>query len=127
MPGKILVAEDDALTRFMMCEMLDELELDYETAKNGAECEHLIDARPDDYALVLLDIHMPQKTGLEVTQSIRSTRQDPPRDIPIIAVTADQHWQNRARCVEIGFTDVMSKPISMNDLEIQINKALDLS
>ncbi len=124
MRNKILLAEDDALTRFMMSEMLDELEFDYDVCKNGEECIQMVSASPGTYALVLMDIHMPQKTGIEATKDIRAADSDPPRSIPIVAITADQHWQNPARCNAAGFDDVMPKPVSMNELEIRIKRCI---
>jgi len=121
MTGKVLLAEDDALTRFMMCEMLEELDLDYAVAKNGAECTAMLASDPGAYAMVLMDVHMPKMTGLEATRGIRALDGNPPRDIPIIALTADQHWQDPDRCVDAGFTTVIPKPVSMAVLEAQIN------
>ncbi|MEM8579034.1 MAG: response regulator [Pseudomonadota bacterium] len=121
---KILLAEDDALSRFMMSEMLEELEVEYAMAKNGAECTDLIQADPKAYAMILMDVHMPKKTGLEATRDIRSAAGNPPRDIPIIAVTADQHWQDPERCADAGFTNVIPKPVSMAVLEAKIREVL---
>lgn len=124
MHKRILLAEDDELTRFMMCEMLDEMNFEYDVCDNGEQATQMVFAMPDDYGLILMDIHMPKKTGVEATNEIRSASADPPRNIHIVAVTADQRWQNSARSREAGFDKVISKPISMTLLQNHIKKVL---
>jgi CheY-like chemotaxis protein len=117
---KILLAEDDALTRFMMSEMLEELDLEFDTCADGAQCVDLVQTNPDVYGLILMDIHMPNRTGIEAMNLIRGAYAHPPRDIPIVAVTADQSWQDSKRVKDAGFTDVLSKPVSFVGLEDQL-------
>ncbi|SFR08571.1 response regulator [Poseidonocella sedimentorum] len=116
MPSQILVVEDDPLSRFMMSEMLEDLgydaifaedgELGVQAAKNGS-C-------PVD--LILMDIHLPKKSGQEAVNEIRALPDHPPRNIPIIAVSADGRWQDAERVKDYGFTSAVAKPVRMADL-----------
>ncbi|NSX54622.1 response regulator [Parasulfitobacter algicola] len=113
---KVLLAEDNEMMRFMLSEMLEELEYDFDVCRDGQECLTMLNDAPNDYAIVLMDIHMPFKSGLDAVSEIRNSNLHPPKGIPVIAVTADQHWQHLERCIKIGFNDVMPKPVSMNRL-----------
>ncbi len=118
----ILLAEDDALTRFMMSEMLSELDCDFEICNGGDEAVSKIQAEPEKFSLVLMDIHMPLVTGIEATRNIRSIESNPPKEIPIVAVTADRSWHDAKRCADVGFDNVLPKPVSLQGLEAFINR-----
>ena len=119
---RVLLAEDDAMTRFMMSEMLESLDCDFDLCGNGDEAMSMIRSEPAKYALVLMDVHMPLVTGIEATRSIRSEPEHPPKKIKIVAVTADEHWHDAKRCREIGFDAVLPKPVSLSGLENYINE-----
>lgn len=120
--NKVLLAEDDRLTRFMMSEMLAELDCDFDICENGDQALGMVIENPAEYALILMDVHMPVVTGVEAMTRIRAVAQNPPRDIPIVAVTADQQWQNSSKCVRAGFDDVLPKPISLDNLRKKIDR-----
>ena len=119
---KILLVEDDELTKFMMCEMLDLLGYEVLVAEDGDICIDMIGSAADEVGLVLMDINMPRMSGLEATDQIRRSDRDPPRNLPIIAVTADVHWQDNARCRENGFSGMIPKPIVMDVLDTTIRQ-----
>lgn len=119
---RILVVEDDILTQFVMGEMLEDLGYPYDIAEDGSACMEIMKDSPGAYFLILMDINMPRMSGIEVTSKIRSTDQDPPMGIPIVAVTADVHWQEKTRCERNGFTDVLAKPVRMDSLEAHVRQ-----
>jgi len=117
---KILLAEDDELTQFMMGEMLEQLGFEYEIVGDGVECMERISRAPRDYSVVLMDINMPRMSGLKAVRNIRKFEQDPPQNLPVIAVTADMHWQNHTRCSNNGFSQVIAKPVNLDTLDSYI-------
>ena len=124
MTPTILIVEDDTITRFMMTEMCDKLGFRCETVPGGQECIDLVDEDPHRFAMILMDIHMPRVSGLAASQHIRSTRTDPPKNLPIVAVTADEHWHNPHRCKAAGFNGVIAKPVTLGKLSDTLNSLL---
>ena len=114
---KILVVEDDSITRFMMTEMCDQLGHSYEAAENGLRCIEMLAEDPLRADVILMDIHMPDVSGLEVCALIRNRSEHPPRNLPVIAVTADEFWHDAEHCSAAGFDNVLPKPISINMLQ----------
>lgn len=121
---KILIVEDDHFTRFMMKKIIDtmDLGLNVDVAEDGnAGCERLENC-PNDYALVLMDIHMPNLSGIDATKRIRLNESDPPSKVPIIAVTADADYHHPMAVQEHGMDGFMSKPISPGGLVELLDK-----
>ena len=113
---KILLIEDDYFTRFMMKEIIDTLGIDVDIAENGKDgCEQL-DLCPGDYGLVLMDVHMPKLSGVDAARVIRANPSDPPRNVTIIAVTADTHYHDESVVREHGMDGYIAKPITAVEL-----------
>lgn len=109
---KVLVVEDDDLTRFMMTEIIATMGARVEAACNGQHaCEVLADA-PDRFGLVLMDLHMPVMSGVEATRTIRAFADTVARDVPIVAMTADVNFHDDARVKALGMNGFASKPVS---------------
>lgn len=113
---KVLLVEDDEFTRFMMKEIIRTLGVDVEIATNGDEGVKTLAERPTEFGLVLMDLHMPVMSGIDATRKIRNDPGDPPRTVPIVAVTADVTYHDRARVERLGLTDYASKPVSPGKL-----------
>jgi len=121
---KILIIEDDNFTRFMMNRIINTLELDLEidVAEDGLSgCEQL-EAAPGCYALVLMDIHMPNLSGIEATKRIRGNLEIKLRNIPIVAVTADSEYHDPLAVEACSMSGFMAKPISPGQLIALIDK-----
>ncbi len=103
---RILVAEDDALNREVLQELLEQLGLVVETARDGALALALAGQHPFD--MILMDIRMPNMDGLQATRQIRLLPQC--RQTPIIALTANAFAEDRALCLDAGMDDFIGKP-----------------
>ncbi len=79
-------------------------------------------AAAHDYALILMDIQMPTMGGIEATRHIRASAKG--AAVPIIAVTANAFAEDRARCLEAGMNDFISKPFNPDKLFAIIRKWL---
>jgi CheY-like chemotaxis protein len=78
----------------------------------------------EGFDVVLLDIHMPGMTGLDVIQRLRGC-DGPQRDVPVIALTADVYSRRPAEYLALGFNDFMSKPILVSSLMAAIRRCAE--
>ncbi|WP_377355137.1 response regulator [Phenylobacterium terrae] len=83
------------------------------TAAGGAEAMALLEVRAFD--LLLVDLHMPGMTGLELMRLLR-TSSFPSCEAPAIAVTADVYSYRRGDYLRLGFDDFLPKPVPVASL-----------
>ena len=103
----ILLVEDNKINQIVATKMLQEKEFHVEVAPNGLKAIEML--RQKKYALVLMDIQMPEMDGLQATREIR---RDPAyKSLPIIALTANAMEDDRKQCLEAGMNDHLAKPI----------------
>lgn len=115
----VLIVEDDPLSLYMMEELCASLGMDVSSATSGTACLRALDADPNQFDVVLMDIHMPGQSGADVAKRIRACSEHPPRDIPIVAVTADPHWQDADLQKANGIDAYLPKPVdagALNDM-----------
>jgi signal transduction histidine kinase/ActR/RegA family two-component response regulator len=102
----ILVADDEPLNREVAKFQLEIAGLMVDTAEDGAVATAL--AQKKNYAAILMDMQMPNVDGLDATRLIRAL--DGHRHTPIIAITANAFVADKARCLEAGMNDFLTKP-----------------
>ncbi|GIR61759.1 MAG: hypothetical protein CM15mP66_12070 [Pseudomonadota bacterium] len=77
----------------------------------------------ESFDLILLDLMMPDISGLEVLQQVKS---DPDlRHIPVIMVTASDDVESAAECIQSGADDYITKPINATLLNARVSSSLD--
>ena len=85
-----------------------------ERAENGRICvDKMANAKQGDYALIFMDIQMPEMNGLDATRNIRKLEDPWASSIPIIAMTADAFSENVAECMNAGMNGHIAKPIDI--------------
>ncbi len=114
---KILMAEDNELNIEIATFMLEEAGAEVTVARNGKEAYLAWQNAPIDcYDVILMDIMMPEMSGIQATECIRkSNRQDAGR-IPIVAMTANAFAEDIKRCRAAGMNDHLAKPLDIQKL-----------
>jgi two-component system cell cycle response regulator len=119
-PGSVLVVDDDAVNRLMLCRALEREGHHVRAVANGLEALEALHDGPFD--CVLLDVLMPQMDGYQVLAHIRS---DPTlRRTPVIMISALEDIQSIVRCIELGAEDYLPKPFDPALLRARINAGL---
>lgn len=116
---KILVAEDDELSREIIQQMLSLCQITPDVASNGDEVVEMV--KKNEYDLLILDIHMPKKNGLEAVKLIREMKVKQPI---IVALTASILPTEVFEIKQAGFDDYARKPLEFEEMQRLLLKHL---
>ncbi|MBV8794533.1 MAG: response regulator, partial [Hyphomicrobiales bacterium] len=110
---KALLVDDDARNIFALSSVLERRGMQVLTATTGREAISILEA-DRGISIALMDIMMPEMDGYETIQAIRA---DPSlRRLPIIALTAKAMKGDREKCLEVGASDYLAKPVNTEQL-----------
>lgn len=119
----VLVADDNADICDLLQVGLSKLAVDVQIANNGREAyEKILAHKP---SLVLLDLVMPELTGLEVLAKLRETAEF--SSLPVIMITARTQDDDIERGFKLGATDYVIKPFNLKELMTKAAAILKLS
>lgn len=116
--GKILVVEDDFASQQVILGMLEETNLQAETANNGIEAVNKVTS--SSYDLIFMDIQMPNMNGYDATKIIREKGYT----LPIIALTAYAMKGDEEKCLNVGCDAYLPKPVDAEKLFETLGKFL---
>ncbi len=111
--ARVLVAEDNPTNQKVILAQLKQLGCAALAVANGSEVLPALETAP--YDLILMDCQMPQMDGFEATRMVRASH-GPIARVPIIAMTANALTADRAKCLEAGMDDYVSKPVKLDVL-----------
>jgi len=111
---RILVAEDNPVNQKLILRLLQRDGHEVTVAENGRICCELFASGQFD--VVLMDMQMPEMSGIEATQEIRRGEAESGRHVPIVALTANTTPEDRDSCLHAGMDEVLSKPVSVPKL-----------
>nr|MBP9730232.1 response regulator [Moraxellaceae bacterium] len=111
---KVLLVDDDMRNIYALSASLEEWGCEVQMANNGQESLAVLDTDPS-IDIVLMDIMMPEMDGYEAMKRIRA--QERFKKLPILALTAKAMRDDRARCIESGANDYITKPVDTEKLQ----------
>ncbi|RKZ39735.1 MAG: histidine kinase [Gammaproteobacteria bacterium] len=109
----VLIVDDDVRNVFALATVLEDKDMEVVVAKDGEKALELL-GEHEEIAIVLMDIMMPGMDGYEAMRKIRI--QPRYRKLPIIALTAKAMKGDKAKCIEAGANDYLSKPMDTHKL-----------
>ena len=112
----VLVVDDDPLIRLLACQALEQIGMTTLEEENGQEALISVDTASPD--LVLLDVELPGRDGLEICAEIR--RLPAGRELPILIITGHSDSEVIDRAFEAGATDFISKPVDWKLLQHRV-------
>jgi CheY-like chemotaxis protein/HPt (histidine-containing phosphotransfer) domain-containing protein len=114
-PIHVLVVEDEAVNRDVVCHMLAHFGYRVSAVDDGYAALAFVSETPCD--LVVMDCRMHDMDGLEATRRMRAGEAGPDgRSVPIIALTAQAFHADREACLAAGMNDFLSKPVDIDTL-----------
>ncbi|MDC5838772.1 ATP-binding protein [Vibrio europaeus] len=113
-----LIVEDMRVNQIVAQKMLSTLQVETTTANNGQECLDIIKQRHFD--IIFMDIQMPIMDGIEALKRIR--QEDLAPDTAIVALTANTFDKDVLHYLELGFNDVVPKPVRIDLVQRILDK-----
>ena len=118
----VLISDDDMRNTYSISAILEEKEMNVIIAGNGVEALKKLEDNPS-IEIILMDIMMPEMDGYEVLTKIRKEKRW--SDIPVIALTANTLNSTREKCMSLGASAYLTKPINpeqlVNLIEVWLN------
>lgn len=119
MPQRILIVDDEALIRKSLGQVLERKGYDVQTAATAAEARQVF--LPRDFTLVLLDLRLPDGSGLDLLREFKGAQ----ADLLVIVMTAYGSVQTAVEAMRLGAYDYVNKPFKSREIEVIVKLALD--
>jgi CheY-like chemotaxis protein/HAMP domain-containing protein len=110
---RVLVVDDDVRNVFALTSVLEHHQMAVISAESGRQALERLLSEPDT-DLVLMDVMMPEMDGYDTIRAIR--KQPKFKTLPIIALTAKAMKGDREKCLEVGASDYIAKPVNVDQL-----------
>ena len=117
---RVVLAEDEAVVAQMMVDMLAELPVEVEVARNGRDALTLVESSHPD--MLLLDCMMPELDGFEVAAALKANPAT--QDIPIVFLSARGRVEDKVRGLDLGAEDYLVKPVRREEMLARVRNVL---
>jgi diguanylate cyclase (GGDEF)-like protein/PAS domain S-box-containing protein len=121
LPGKLLVVDDDAISRDLLVHELQREGYQVATAEGGREALQMI--RTQSYDLLILDIVMPEMNGYQVLEQLKSD--GILIDLPVVIISAWIELDDIAHCIELGAEDYLPRKFNSALLKARVSASLE--
>ncbi|KAI8846328.1 hypothetical protein BC829DRAFT_419206 [Chytridium lagenaria] len=115
----VLVVEDNKVNQMVIGKMLGRLGQRFDVANDGREALKKMEGKV--YDVVFMDIMMPEMDGYQATRELRQRCKDAVKPW-VIGLTANAFWDERVRCIDVGMNDFLSKPASLEDVRLALER-----
>jgi len=115
---RLLLIEDDATLRESLAEKLGEVGFAVEQAADGKEGLYFAEEYPIDLAII--DLGLPEMSGLEIIERIRADG----KTYPILILTARDRWEDKVDGLSAGADDYVVKPFHFEEVSARVNALL---
>ncbi len=115
---RILLVEDNLTLANWLAKSLQQSNYSVDTVHDAADAEQALAFT--EYDLVILDLGLPDKTGLDVLEHVRGKG----NEVPVIILTANASLDGRIRGLDAGADDYLAKPFELSELEARIRAHL---
>jgi len=119
---KILIVEDNKANQVVISRMCTIINHTVKIADDGKKALEMLNS--DTFDVILMDIQMPNMSGVEATKIIRENEKISGEHIPIIALTAYALAGDREKFIKLGMDEYLSKPLTIVELQECINKVI---
>ncbi|MEP6678976.1 MAG: response regulator [Betaproteobacteria bacterium] len=117
---RILLVEDDAMIGKTLSQALQQDGYAVDWVTDGAAGRLALDTATDSYALVLLDLGLPRKSGLDLLKEVRRAG----NKVRVLIVTARDAVADRVAGLDAGADDYLTKPFSLEELQARMRALL---
>jgi CheY-like chemotaxis protein len=117
---RVLLAEDNLVNQKLIATVLHKQGHSVVVAENGDEAVAAVERQSFD--VILMDVQMPQKDGLEATVAIREAERVSGAHVPIVALTAHAMKGDEEKCLQAGMDDYLTKPLNIASLRATLEK-----
>ncbi|MGJ1265967.1 ATP-binding protein [Sphingobacterium spiritivorum] len=118
---RFLIVEDNKINQLVLCKMLEKLQYSYHAVENGLEAVEKV--QKEHFDIILMDIQMPVMNGIEATKMILELYNQRQEEAPvIIGCSAHALEIDRSNYLQIGMSDFIIKPVTMDHLKDVIKK-----
>ncbi len=124
--GRIMIVEDNRVNQLLLSNIFKKFGCEIEIARTGREACDIIKQNGPEIDLIFMDLQMPVMDGLDATKEIRRLEDENEhgRRVPIIALTANDSEEDKAKCIACGMDDHLSKPFRKQLILECLNKWL---
>ena len=116
----VLAVDDDEDSLLLLCKVLDMFHIPYLSTTSPLEALKLVQEHHP--SLILLDVIMPEVSGLDIVCSLKRSAKT--QAIPVVAITALAKMEDRQFLLESGFADYLNKPYNIDDLQAMLIRYL---
>jgi len=120
--GIALVVDDSRVNRLVLTRHLSGLGISAMEAENGVEALDILRTTGGGIDVVLLDVMMPELDGYATLEAMKAD--DALRHLPVLMVSGVEELDSVVRCIELGATDYLTKPINVRVLAARLNASL---